>query len=168
MQRPWRDMSEAQPALKLPDPFQRIPYRENRCDPFHDIAQTEPRPHIRLDFRTRVDPACDHLQLYRRQPTSDGRRSAPGEGPQPLRHCTGRSSPEAFACQRLGRGAASDRSAPRMTIAIARKRRAFDEDLQSRAICSNSIPVWLRFVIGKGRILLPPLYSGLGSFLNPI
>ena len=70
MQRPWRDMPEAQPAQKLPDPFQRIPYRKNRCDPFRDIAQTEPRRHIRPDFRTRVDPACDHLQLYRRQPTA--------------------------------------------------------------------------------------------------
>ena len=45
---------------------------------------------------------------------------------------------------------------------------ACDEDLQSRAICSNSMAVWLGFVIGKGRILRPPLNCGSGFLLNPI
>ncbi len=60
------------------------------------------------------------------------------------------------------------RPAPSRTIAIARSRLACDGHLQSRAICSNSIPVWLRFVIGKGRILLPPLHCGSVFSLNQI
>ena len=73
MQRPWRDMPEAQPAQSFRTPS----YRKNRCDPFRDIAQTEPRRHIRPDFRTRVDPACDHLQLY----DSDAARRAKALNP---------------------------------------------------------------------------------------
>ena len=98
-------MPEAQPAQKLPDPFQRIPYRENRCDPFHDIAQTEPRLHIRPDFRTpRSTQPATISSCIARQPTTTAAAARRAKALNPSVIVQGRSSPEAFACQRLGRG----------------------------------------------------------------